>query len=338
MILKICPYCRTENPQNANFCKKCGALFRGKPETRDTCVEKKKRLNILVVAACIVLLITAIAVIMRDVDAKPETGTSATSGTTDTVPTQSTALPAVTVAPSANATTAPPATTMPTTTVPTTAATTTAAPAVLTAEEICKEYNSLVADLKGTTQNITVHKTEKINMEITHFSLPVPTDTINAFMARLIPETDITYSFSSGVANQDSKVTLSGFIPPAAKASPDVTADDLVSAEKDASGALILKFKADSSSFADGQTVMPQYVDSATDVLDFATFGLGPVKIVKADIQYPGAEIKAETDAEGKLSRLTIYQPVTVMSTGGVGTFTADVGMNLKATTTYEIK
>ena len=161
---------------------------------------------------------------------------------------------------------------------------------------------------------------------------------INSFMAKLIPETDITYNFTNGVAKEDGKVTLSGFVPPAVKNAPEVTAEDLLSAEKDANGVITLKFKADSSTFADGQTVMPQYVDSATDVLDFATFALGPVKIVKADIQYPGAEIKAETNTEGKLTKLIVTQPVTVMSTGGVGSLTADVGMNLKATTTYEIK
>ena len=160
---------------------------------------------------------------------------------------------------------------------------------------------------------------------------------INAFMARLIPETDETHSFSNGVSSSDSKVTLSAYIPPSVKAMPDVTAEDVLSAEKGADGSITLKFKPDSSSYTDGQTVSPSYVDSATEVLDFATFALGPVKIIKADIQYTGAEIKAEKGADGKINRLTVYQPVTVMSTGGVGSMTADVGMNLKATTTYEI-
>lgn len=333
MILKICPYCQTENPENANFCKKCGALFRGQPEVRDTALERKKRNHKLIVAAGVLLIVAAIAVIMRDTGNTPEASTTTSTPTAVTTTVPSTTLPALTVAPNANATTAPSAATL-----PTTSATTTAAPAVLSTEKICKQYNDLVGAVKASKESINIHKTEKINMEITHFSLPVSTETINAFMAKLIPETDISYDFADGIAKQDSEISLSGFIPPAVKSAPDVTADDLLSAEKDASGTITLKFKADSSSFANGQTVMPQYVDSATDVLDFATFALGPVKIVSADIQYPGAEIKAETDAEGKLTRLIITQPVTVMSTGGVGSFTADVGMNLKATTTYEIK
>lgn len=329
MIRKICPNCQTENPENANFCKKCGTHFKGYHETRDLAAEKAKRKHRLIFIGCVLLIVIGLAVIMRDSgDIKVEAVPSDTTTTTATT-TAVTTLPA----PSANATTAP--SSAMTTTVPTTAATT--VPAVLSTEEICNVYNNALSTLKGTSENISIHKTEKINLEITHFSLPVPTETINAFMLKLIPETDITYNFTGGVAKEDKNVKISGFIPPA-NALAAVTADDLLSAEKGTDGAITLKFKADSSSFADGQTVFPQYVDSATDVLDFATFSLGPVKIVKADIQYPATEIKAELDGNGQLKKLTIIQPVTVMSTGGVGTLTADVGMNLKATTTFEVK
>ncbi len=331
MILKICPYCQTENPENANFCKRCGALFRGQPQIRDTTAEKNKRKNKLIVAASVVLLIAALGVIMRGTGDKPETSTTTS---TTAASTENTTLPAVTVAPSANATTAP-STTLSTTTQATTSATTVAP--VVSVDEICKEYNSLVGAVKGKATAVSIQKTEKINLEITHFSLPVPTETINSFITRLIPETDVTYNFTNGTSKEDSKVTLSGFIPPAAKGAPDVTADNLLSAEKDAAGNITLKFKPDSSSFADGQTVFPLHVGAATDVLDFATFSLGPVKIVKADIQYPATEIRAEVNSSGELSKLIITQPVTVTSTGGVGSMTADVGMNLKSVTTFEI-
>ncbi len=333
MILKICPYCQTENPENANFCKKCGALFRGEPQIRDTIAERNKRNNKLIVSASVFLLVVALAVIMRGTGDKPEVSTTTTTTASTT---ESTTLPAVTVAPSANATTAP-STTLPTTTATTTTVTTTVAPIVST-DEICKEFNSLVGSVKGKTTDVAVHKIEKINLEITSFSLPVPTDAINSFMARLVPESDVTYNFANGIAKQDSKISLSSFIPPATKAVPEVTADNLLSAEKDIQGNITLKFKPDSSTFADGQTVFPLHVGAATDVLDFATFSLGPVKIVKADIQYPATEIRAEVDATGELTKLIITQPVSVTSTGGVGSMTADVGMNLKAVTTFEIR
>ena len=333
MILKICPYCQTENPENANFCKKCGALFRGHPEIRDTSAEKNKRKNRLIITASVVLLIAALGVIMRGTGNKPEVSTTTT---TTAQTTESTTLAALTVAPSANATTAPLITLTPTTPTSTTATTTTTAP-IASTEEICSEYNSIVGEVKGRTGTVSVHKAEKISLEITSFSLPLPTDAINSFMARLIPETDVTYNFTNGIAKEDGNITLSGFIPPAVKGAPDVKADNLISAEKDNRGNINLSFKADSSSFADGQTAFPVHVGSATDVLDFATFSLGPVKITKADIQYPATQIRAEVNAEGKLSKLIITQPVSVTSTGGVGSMTADVGMNLTAVTTFEI-
>ncbi len=337
MILKICPYCQTENPENANFCKKCGAHFKGYHEKRDLVAEKAKNKHRLILIGCALLIVAGLAVIMRGVgDSKAEVLPSEATTVTTTITTTATTQQAI--APSANATTAPSSAV--TTTVPTTSATTapsTTAPAVLSTEEICEEYNNALGALKEMTGDVSIHKTEKINLEITNFSLPVPTETINSFMMKLIPETDITYNFVNGIANEDKNVKIIGFIPPAS-GFPAVTADDLLSAEKDANGTLTLKFKADSSSFANGQTVFPQYVDSATDVLDFATFSLGPVKIVKADIQYPATEIKAELDTAGQLKKLTIVQPVSVMSTGGVGSLTADVGMNLKAETTYEVK
>lgn len=336
MILKICPYCQTENPENANFCKKCGASFISSRKETDKSAEKAKSRHRFIFAGGAILFVIALAVIMRGTGDKTEVITEAPD-TTVTTTAESTTAATTAPAPNANATTAPSSTV--TTTVPTTtqAVTSATAPAVLTTEEICEQYNNAISMLKETTENITIHKTEKINLEITHFSLPVPTETINSFMMKLIPETDITYNFVNGIANEDKSVKIIGFIPPAS-GFPAVTADDLLSAEKDANGTLTLKFKADSSSFANGQTVFPRYVDSATDVLDFATFSLGPVKIVKADIQYPATEIKAELDTAGQLKKLIIIQPVTVMSTGGVGSLTADVGMNLKATTTYEVK
>jgi len=334
MILKICPYCRTENPENANFCKKCGALFRGHPEIRDTSAEKNESKNRLIIAASVALLIAALGVIMRGTGDKPEVSTTTT---TTAQTTEITTLAALTVAPSANATTASSTTLAPTAPTSTTAATTTAALAAST-EEICAQYNNLVGTVKGKTTDVTVHKAEKINLEITSFSLPLPMSAINSFMARLIPETDLTYNFENGVAKEDSKIALSAFIPPSVKGAPDVKADNLLAAEKDAQGNITLKFKADYSSFADGQTVFPLHVGSATDALDFATFALGPVKIVKADIQYPATEIRAEVDADGELIKLIITQPVSVTSTGGVGSLTADLGMNLKAVTTFEIR
>ncbi len=341
MIRKICPHCNNDNPQEAVFCKKCGALFVGQPEFVNLEEKKRKKVtnlkNKLIFAVCIILLVVAMLIFKSGSVKGDETVNSPSASDIQTTPidTESTAVSTTAVTTTAPTTTAAPVTTTqaPTTTAPTT----TAAPAN-DIDSICADYNLLIHNLKKSTDSISVHKTEKIQLEITEFSLPVNTETINSFMMRLIPETDKTYSFSNGVCTEDSKTTLTTLIPPANEFESSVSADDLLSAERDSSGTITLKFKADSSSFADGKTNFPLYVGSATDVLDFATFALGPVKIVKAEIEYPATEIKAEVDSEGKLKRLTVIQPVNTTATGGVGTLTADIGMKLQATTTFEVK
>ena len=201
---------------------------------------------------------------------------------------------------------------------------------------ICEKYNSLLGDLKSNKGTVRIHKIEKISMQITEFSLPVSMSAINSFMNGLIPQTDTVHNFSNGVS-ENKKTTLTELIPPSTKSAPEVTPEDLISATESPDGTITIKFKADSSSYANGKTDFPLYVGSATDVLDFATFSLGPVKISSAEIEYPGTEITLNVDEDGNAKMLTIIQPVNVISTGGVGSLTANVGMVLKATTTYQV-
>lgn len=344
MIRKICPHCNNDNPQEAVFCKKCGALFVGQPEFVNLEEKKRKKINNLknklIFALCIILILIALVIFKSGSVKGDETVNSPSTSDIQTSPinTETTAVTTTAVT-----TTQAPVTTTAPAPVTTTQAPTTTAPATTAApkndiDSICTDYNMLIHDLKKSTDSISVHKTEKIQLEITQFSLPVNTETINSFMMKLIPETDKTYSFSNGVCTEDSKTTLTTLIPPANEFEASVSADDLLSAERDSSGTITLKFKADKSSFADGKTDFPLYVGSATDVLDFATFSLGPVKISKAEIEYPATEIKAEVNSDGSLKKLTVIQPVNTTATGGVGSLTADVGMNLKATTTFEVK
>lgn len=344
MIRKICPHCNNDNPQEAVFCKKCGALFVGQPEFVNLEEKKRKKVtnlkNKLIFALCIVLIVVALLIFKSGSVKGDETVNSPSTSDIQNTPidTESAAVSTTAVAATQTsvATTAPAPVT--TTQAPTTTAPSTTAAPKNDIDSICTDYNLLIHNLKKNTDSISVHKTEKIQLEITQFSLPVNTETINSFMTRLIPETDKTYSFSNGVCTEDSKTTLTTLIPPANEFDASVSADDLLSAERDSSGTITLKFKADKSSFADGKTDFPLYVGSATDVLDFATFALGPVKIVKAEIEYPATEVKAEVDSEGNLKKLTVVQPVNTTATGGVGTLTADIGMKLQATTTFEVK
>ncbi len=344
MNRKICPHCKTENPEIAVFCKKCGALFRGDAEIRNVAEEEYNRRNIIIFAVCVVLLIVAF-IVFKSGSAPKQTNvtTLPSESVSETTTVQTTTAATTTAAPETTTTTAPTTTETTMLTLPTLPPSTTAKPTTTKAasaeevQEICDEFNELIYDIKAYEYDLSVHKSDEFTIEITSFSLPVSTDAINRFMKNLIPKTDETHNFSDGVSKEDGTVDLASYIPPASATGASVSAENVKSATRNSDGTITIHFKPDSSSFADGSTVVPPHISTATDHVDFGNFALGPVAITKAEISYPATAVTAEVDSEGDLKKLIIHQPVEVSCTGGVGSLTADVGMKIDATITYEI-
>lgn len=339
---KICPHCKTENPEVAIFCKRCGALFRGEPQIKEVYEGSQNKKNLIIFIVCVVLLVLAF-IIFKAGSADKNTvvttqSTLSSTATTTVAPPSTSATTTETTAQSTTAsTTALTLPTLPSTTKATTAPTTAKPMTQEEIQEICDEFNELVYNLKNSDYNLSVHKTDEVKLEITSFSLPFPMKTVNLFMANLIPKTDETYNFSNGVASESASINLSSYIPPASADGSSISAENVKSAKKDANGTITIVFKADSSTFSDGQTVIPPHVSTATDYLDFANFALGNVKITKAEIKYPKTAVRIMVDDEGDITKLLIRQPVVISCTGGVNTLTADVGLNIVPLTTYEI-
>lgn len=341
MKTKECPHCKTKNPKAAVFCKRCGALFRIEEELDNTVDEKTmNKKNIIALVLCAVLLVAAFLVFKSGSSPKTEKVTEAPTQSTTAASTLPTTAPPTTAVP----TTTQPSTTevltlptLPPTTQPTTAKpTTTAAPSESEIQEICDEYNALIESLKYSEYEISVHKTVEIGLEITDFSIPVSTSTLNTFVGRLIPKTDETYTFSGETANENSSIVLADYIPPL-NTSADVTADCLKNAVKSSDGTITLTFKEDKSTFADRKTTPPPYVSTATEYLNFETYALGTVAVSKADMTYPETVITVEVDSYGDITKLTIRQPVDLKCTGGVGALSADIGMKLDAHSVFEV-
>lgn len=343
MKSKICPHCKTENPEIAVFCKKCGALFRGEPEIKDGLEKKLKTRNTLIIVSCIILLLVAF-IIFKAGSAPKQTSATTTTATTasttlaaTTQPT--TAAPETTTAATTEATTEKlTLPTLPSTTaVPTTAKPTEPAPTAEEIQAVCDSFNELIYNIKSRDWDITVHRKDTIEMKITDFSIPAPVNTINLFMSRLVPQTDETYNFSDGVAQESASILLADYIPPSSASGSSVSVDNVKSAKIDDKNIYTLTFKADSSTFADGQTQLPPHVSTATNPLDFANFALGNVLVSKAEISYPGTVVKAAVDEDGDLTKLLIKQPAIVKCTGSVGPLTADVVLDISAESYYEI-
>lgn len=221
----------------------------------------------------------------------------------------------------------------------TTVVSATTAAQVTSKDEVCTAYNSALNALKDYKGSVTVHKDEKIDMTITEFSLPAPMEQVNSVMRSIVPDTLEDYSFENGVRSDDKDVTLTGTIPPFNKTACVGAGNVSVAEIKDTSGGkeITLKLIPENSSYDGTATTPTPNMSSLLDPLDFATSNMGPIGIQKAQISYPEATITALTDSAGRMTKLTIQLPVVVSCTGGMSVFTADVGLDMKVTTVYEI-
>ncbi len=62
----------------------------------------------------------------------------------------------------------------------------------------------------------------------------------------------------------------------------------------------------------------PKYADQCAAPLDLASVDLGPIKVVQADINYPGVTLKATVNANGTLVSSSIDQPLNGSGTANV--------------------
>ncbi|MBQ8503997.1 MAG: hypothetical protein IJ491_06960 [Clostridia bacterium] len=299
-------------------------------------MEKNRKSNLLytlVIAALVITVGILAGGIAKNLASENETYTSAnpTFSTTNTVTDTTQASPAT-------------STTQSPSTQPSTENTTATAPlsteeTLKTTDEVCNTYNNCINTLKAYKGSVIVHKDEKIDMTITEFSLPAPTEQINSVMRSIVPDTLEDYSFQNGFRTDEPEIGLTDTIPPFGK-DASVSYANVSSAiiTDTASGQEItLRLIPESSSYDGTVTTATPNMSSVLDPLDFATFEMGPIGIQKAQISYPEATLTAELDVSGRLTRLTVILPVIVSCTGGMSVFTADVGLDMKVTTVYEI-
>lgn len=308
-------------------------------------MNKTKRNNILSVAL-IFLLVVAVGfmfgTIMKNLseDETQNTTTGTTTLQSDTAVLVSSTFPSESTT---EGTTAAPPVNPETQNIITSAVTDTTSvstfPETETADEVCATYNNAVNALKQYTGSITVHKDEKIQMEITEFSLPAPTEQINSVMRSIVPDTLEDYTFQNGVRTDEPEIGVTDTIPPfgesAAVSSANVstaTIADIANGQE-----ITLKLIPETASFDGNTTTLTPNISSVLDELDFATFEMGPIGIQKAEISYPEATLTANLDSDGRLIKLVIKLPVIVSCTGGMSVFTADVGLDMEVTTIYEI-
>lgn len=304
-------------------------------------MDKSKKINLLSYLLIAVLSVAVIGLcisIFKGADTKEATTTvpEAQSSQSATVNISTTvAVPDTTHITSANSTS--PSVTQGATV---SSETQTTVPKGLTVQQVCDAYNSAINALKGNKAPLTVHKDEKIDMTITEFSLPAPMEQVNSVMRSIVPDTLEDYSFENGIRTDKSKAELNNTFPPFGKNSTVGEANvSVAEITQTAEGKeILIKLIPEKSSYDGTATTPTPNMSSILDPLDFATFNMGPIGIQKAELSYPDTILRATVDSSGRLSRLVIELPVVTSCTGGMSVFTADVGLDMKVTTIYEIK
>ena len=206
-------------------------------------------------------------------------------------------------------------------------------------QEICDSFNNAVNGVKNNKGSFSIHKVQTVDVSLTEFSLPAPTEAINSLIKNVVSDSENDYSFNNGVQVDDAEHDVSSRISPCSR-NATVIPSNLKQAQSEMQGdkeIITLNFVSDTSYFDGKVTAYPMQIAGATDPLDFSVLPMGPLSISKADITYPDTKVEAVIDGDGRLEKLTVVLPTTVDCTGGMGAFTADIGLDIHVTTVFNL-
>ncbi len=212
-----------------------------------------------------------------------------------------------------------------------------------TPAEACAAYCKAVNDAKAYTGNATVRRIEQIDVGVDSCSVGALQSTLDKVVRSFIKSSDETFEMVNGSYQNDSGETrtMNDRLYPGGRnvtvAEANVTSAT-ATATPDGGYTVTLKFPAETSVYDNGSVLSsPTNHLTAVDPLDLATLNLDPVKIVKADMTYPGATLDATVNAEGKLVKLHINLPLKGTGSAKIGPAGLDLGVSGFMDTTFEI-
>lgn len=181
------------------------------------------------------------------------------------------------------------------------------------AEALCNEFNNLMRGFDELEADAEITKHAEVDINITDMRLPAATsDIVNkAIEAYLVDDTTTETFYKGEGAYNVQNIRLS--------------AEGLKKAEKKtfADGSCYYEFELiEEAAYFDGYTTLgifmyegeatryKLYHDRVADTLYVELFDFGPCRIDRASILYPGATITATTDADGRITELSVEMPV----------------------------
>ena len=261
-------------------------------------------------------------------------GASAQQPATQAPVTQAPVTQAPTQAPAGDDTTDAPATNAPATD----SGSSTAVPSGK--EEIAAAYNKAVNDYKAYTGKVNLKKTEAIDVKAKDLPSAVE-GIVNGVIQKFITSSTEEYTFDGGKdVNDPNRYISHKMLPNGRNAEVQAAglAEASATANADGGYTMKIKFVSETSVFDGTSTVSePTYHKGAMDPLDLGTLDINPIKITKADMTYPGAEVEATVDGQGRLVKLHCYLPLGGSGTGSVSVVKATIGIEGNMDTLYEI-
>lgn len=275
-------------------------------------MKKEVKAIIAVVLAVWILLMGVEIGAMRE--KKKQAGNIATVVTTTAAPaTEAPTAAPTTAAPAAVQTTAAPAANA--TTAPATTGSAAADVSTMTKEQIVAKVAESVNKVKS-EQNMTAHKTENINVNLTRLSAESVRGTVNGIISNLVGEpTDETITVANGIATYPDGTTkpIKEAIPPSNDATKDfaLTADGVASATATKQGENTVYTVVLVAENTTATSPIPTHNSVAIGYLNLMGLDLpSGVSITDSKMEYPGSTVEVTVNPAGQVIKLVNKMPM----------------------------
>ncbi len=204
-------------------------------------------------------------------------------------------------------------------------------------DEIAVKYNELVNTLKA-EQNILIYKTEQVSLDLTDCSVSMATSLINPILSSFISPVDVELPIVDGtdVDGNDAMHYIYPWDRPA-EVEGSALSDAYITENADGSYVMYLTFASETSTYDGTTTVEPTGHIGAMDPLNLATLDISPASIDSAEMLYSGATVELSVGADGKVTNLYMYLPMSGGGTGSISVFSLSLEIEGSMETNFEI-
>ncbi len=206
------------------------------------------------------------------------------------------------------------------------------------ANDIEVYYNDAVNAVKNYKGKLTVKKQKEVTLEVKDVSASPLLNIFDTVAKSLCDTKTNTYVFENGVTSDGVKIT--DVIQPlgreASLTAEGTQSSSAISTENATKVELLTVCTVAEDSHFDGTVIMnPPYNSMIIEPINPAALDLVPIKIIDADIAYPGTLASVSFDKEGRMEKLKISIPVEAEGVASVSTLQTQAACKAEITEEY---